>query len=61
MYLFRAEYNNTNPLYVKLMENIKSEKIIFPQNLNGIEYGTYEYFIYDGNLYCNIFSSNCKT
>lgn len=61
MYLFHAEYNNTNPSYVKLMENIKSEKFIFPQNLNGIERGTYEYFIYDGNLYSLESSSNTVT
>ena len=58
MYLFHAEYNNTNPSYVKLMEKVKSEKFIFPQNLSGAERGTYEYFIYDGNLYSLESSSN---
>lgn len=58
MYLFQAD---TNPSYVKLMENIKSEKFIFPQNLNGAERGTYEYFIYDGNLYSLESSTNTVT
>ena len=61
MYLFQAGYNNTNPSYIKLMENIKSEKFIFPQNLNGAERGTYEYFIYDGNLYSLESSTNTVT
>lgn len=61
MYLFHSELDYSTPSYIQLMENVKSEKFIFPQMLNGIERGTYEYFIYDGNLYSLESSSNTIT
>lgn len=61
LYLFHAQSDYEAPTYTRLMENVKSNKFVFPQMLDGIERGTYEYFIHDGNLYSIESSSNNVT